>query len=507
MLKWSNTFSSNVPEEIWNLLYALDQSSIVAVSDFVGNITHVNDKFCEISKYNRKELIGQNPRVLKSGHHSDKFFRQLWSTISSGKSWSGEIKNRAKDGSYYWVFADIIPFFYKDGTPPQYVAIKYDITDKKLSEKKVITLKLNLEQVKIERESRERFLSTFTHDLKTPLTVAKLSAQSIKKNNHSTEKIKMLSDKIAENVDRADCLITEFLDNNRIRCTQSPISDFVKLDMLELVTNTIENLVTIHGDRFRLESHGDLTGYWNLIAIKRILENLISNAVKYGDRLSPILIKIIDQGDQVVLSVTNVGDPISENDQRNNFEYLHRTSRAEESGTNGWGLGLTVVKQMTEYHGGVVRVISDSKSAGTTFTVNLPRDSRVQTSELETSFATIDLVNDKDNFLRLFRHMPEILVILKGPNHIFEFVNDAFLEIFGINSVGKTFQEMSREIKLFQDLDEVYRTGIPYKVKNYPLVIDGETRHFNHTGIPRRNTNGDIIGIVCISSEVFSGAA
>jgi PAS domain S-box-containing protein len=117
--------------------YALDRSAIVAATDRYGTIISVNDKFCEISQYSASELIGKTHRVINSGYHPPEFFRDLWAIITSGEVWSGEIKNRAKDGSYYWVATTIVPCLDANGQPFQYLSIRFDVTSRKQAEESV----------------------------------------------------------------------------------------------------------------------------------------------------------------------------------------------------------------------------------------------------------------------------------------------------------------------------------------------------------------------------------
>jgi PAS domain S-box-containing protein len=146
--KLASEQTSSALRELNDVKSALDEHAIVAITDSRGKITYVNDKFCAISKYSREELIGQDHRIINSGFHPKEFIRGIWQTIGSGRTWKGEIKNRAKDGSFYWVNTTIVPYLGEDGKPKQYIAIRADITESKLAEEETGRVLHELNDVK-----------------------------------------------------------------------------------------------------------------------------------------------------------------------------------------------------------------------------------------------------------------------------------------------------------------------------------------------------------------------
>ncbi len=228
----------------------------------------------------------------------------------------------------------------------------------------------SVNELKVERGIRDQFVATLSHDLRTPLTAAKMSAQLISRKlvDPAFQKI---SFRISDLMDRSDRMIRDLLDANMIKVGQTLPMKMSEADLVEVTKDTIEELSGIHGDRFRLIEAGAIVGLWDIDAVRRILENLLGNAVKYGSMNTEIVVSLRAEEKMAILTVFNQGPAISQADQESLFEVFQRTDSARSGTAKGWGLGLTLVKGLTEALQGQVRVESE-EGRGTTFTIELP---------------------------------------------------------------------------------------------------------------------------------------
>jgi signal transduction histidine kinase len=263
---------------------------------------------------------------------------------------------------------------------PAVVSLHYhDVSELKRAE---LALQDTIVELQREREIRERFVSTLTHDLRSPLTAAKLTAEVIARENPNSEEIGRLSGRICRSMKRADAMVCDLLDANRMKAGE-PIPLRLENHCLnDIVQSCLDGLTILHGDRFVLEAGEPIRGRWCRSSLKRVFENLCGNAVKYGAAGSPITIALIANENDISISVRNVGTPIPREEQAGLFQAYHRTKSAAGGMQPGWGLGLALVRGIAEAHGGKVG-LDYSDERGTCFRVTLPRVSLPKNLQLK----------------------------------------------------------------------------------------------------------------------------
>ncbi len=349
---------------------ALDKHSIVSSADTSGNITYVNDKFCEISQYSREELMYENHRIVKSDYHPKSFFDEMWATITAGKVWHGVVQNRAKDGSRYWVDSTIVPFLDKQGLPYKYISIRTDITP-------VIEVQRAMEVARDEAEeasrAKSRFLSSMSHELRTPMNAILGFAQLLEMEPLGAEQRHWVKDILKGGNHLLD-LINATLDLAKIESGQIDLSlEPVEIsEVLDEATTILQPLFesrAIHYSSSDCEQQlikGDRT------RIKQVVINLLSNATKYNREGGTIRIHCSpsQHAQMLRLSISDSGKGIAAERIPELFEPFNRLD-AEGGNTEGSGIGLTISKDLVEMMGGRIGVDSEP-GHGSTFWFELP---------------------------------------------------------------------------------------------------------------------------------------
>jgi signal transduction histidine kinase len=235
------------------------------------------------------------------------------------------------------------------------------------------SLQLREAELHSERDMRERFVAALTHDLRTPLTAIKMNADLLLRQTGLTEAVTRKATRIQKSVARADQMILNLLDASRIRAGEPLPLVLKECSLRKIIHEQIEDQAEIHGrDRLILDlPDDDIAGVWDGSALRRVLDNLIGNAFKYGSETSPVTLSVHAEQGQVRLCVSNEGFPLSSDDQKTLFNPYRRSASALTGGKKGWGIGLTLVKGMIEAHGGSVSV-SSGETEGTRFTLCFP---------------------------------------------------------------------------------------------------------------------------------------
>jgi len=225
-------------------------------------------------------------------------------------------------------------------------------------------------------EIQENFVSTLTHDLKNPLAAAKMNAQIMLTHYELTAPAKNSTRKIVASLNRLEGMIHDLLDASRVRAGERLALLFEVCDLNTIVHEMIEEMKIVHGDRFILNSNESIKSTWGCDGLRRAIENLIENAVKYSTPDTPITLSLTNQKANVKIEVHNEGKPIPDKEIPLLFLQYRRAKSAEKSGKMGWGLGLTLVKGVVEAHNGTVRIES-AEGKGTSFIMEIPFPSSI----------------------------------------------------------------------------------------------------------------------------------
>lgn len=319
------------------LRQALDQAAIVAVTDQRGTITYVNNKFCEISKYSRDELLGQDHRIINSGYHSKDFMSTLWRTIAHGNVWRGEIRNRAKDGTFYWVDTTIVPFLDERGKPRQYLAIRSDITQRKAAEAKLA------EQAALAQLGQ--LAAVVAHEVRNPLAGLRGTLEVLQPRVSASPKDR---DVIKVMIERIDTLNAKVNDILRFARPQMPVLQPLKVT--PLIEDAVESAcasigrdgpaVTLTGDSAFVRADPEM--------LRAALLNLLLNACQAGS--TQVEIRTSSDARVCRIEVLDNGCGIKQDVIAHMFEAFYTTKKA------GTGLGLPIVKRLMELQDGTVRL-------------------------------------------------------------------------------------------------------------------------------------------------------
>jgi PAS domain S-box-containing protein len=333
--------------ELADTKYALDQAAIVATTDTRGVIKSVNQKFCEISKYDASELIGRDHRLVNSAFHPKEFIRSLWATIASGQIWKGEIRNRAKDGTIYWVDTTIVPFLDGRGKPYQYVAIRHDITERMRTEQKL------REQEALARLGE--MAAVVAHEVKNPLAGIKGVLQVIGARMPMESRDRKIMGDVLSRLDSLNEMVKDLLLFARpTRPTPGLVHAHALVqstaDLLHRDPEAASVEVRISGPDVPFRADPE--------QVSIVLTNLLLNAVQAMGGKGRIDVTTEREGDFVKVTVHDHGSGVPEEVKGRMFDAFFTTKH------RGTGLGLPTARRLVELNGG--EIAAESRAGGGT---------------------------------------------------------------------------------------------------------------------------------------------
>lgn len=351
--------------------YALDEAAIVAITDLKGVITYVNDKFADLSKYSKTELLGKTHSIVNSNFHEPEFFKNMWLTIGSGKVWRGEIRNLSKLGEHYWVDTTIVPTLDEHNRPISYVSIRYDITDKKDAHQTISSERARTAYAE-KMASLGELAAGIAHELGNPL--ASINAwldvlmSALQRGDFHTQAFLNTASGVKKKTDRMAKILKGMLSYARDG-SNDPMS---KVNISVLAKDVID--YTYHklrksGVMISMDAPDYATIDCRETEISQVLVNLILNSCDAVQDISERWVKLVisDQDQNVVISIIDSGAGIDEAIAQKILQPFF-TTKTKGQGT---GLGLSISSKIVEKHGGTIKI--DKTSKNTKFDVTLPK--------------------------------------------------------------------------------------------------------------------------------------
>ncbi|WP_321279326.1 PAS domain S-box protein [Marinifilum fragile] len=359
--------------KITKLSNAVEQSpAAIVITNTNGEIEYVNPIFCKVTGYDLEELIGENPRILKSGKHSAIVYKDLWQKISSGEKWKGEFYNKRKDSSYFWESASISPVFDDENCIVGYLKVGLDIT-----EKKHIEAKLTQALIKAEENDRLKtaFLANLSHEVRTPLNGLLGFADFIGNVDLTNEERKEYATIIKDCGNQLMSIMDDILDASLLEAKKLQINvDRIYLDPL---LYGLKNLHSIEAEKKKLSVKLDYMFNLNFeihtdkVKLLQVLNNLIRNAIKFTIE-GEIIIGCESLKDSFLFYVQDTGIGISPEHQKIIFSRFRQIENHLTRQHGGIGLGLSISKEIVELLGGELWVESDV-GRGSKFSFTIPK--------------------------------------------------------------------------------------------------------------------------------------
>ena len=485
-------------KDLTRLSRAVEQSPVsIVLTDLNGNIEYANPKCLEITGYTVEEVIGQNPKIFKSGEKTPSDYKKLWETISTGNEWQGEFHNKKKNGDLFWELATISPVKNQEGEVISYLAVKEDITERKIMMDQLITAKEEAEEI---NRIKSNFFSNMSHELRTPLVgiigFSDMLLDEIKNDNHRE-------------------YVESILDSgNRLLKTLNTILNISKLEAekvkLHLETLNIYNEVKYAVDSNRNSavrknlnlnitgSEDELYAEIDKKLFRIILNNLITNAIKYTDEGSitiNITLKQNESKEYIIVKVIDTGIGISPESYKIIFEEFRQGSEGLNRTFEGVGLGLTIAQKYIKLLNGDISV-SSKLGEGSVFSIEIPlvKPKYLFSSESDSSTAkksSVKAMNTNPNILLVeddhinrsvtkyfLKEVCELDIVTSGEKAL-EIVNSKKYDLIlmdialgaGINGLETT--KLIREIPEYREVPIIALTAYAMYIEKNKFLVGG----------------------------------